>query len=571
MKFEIEKHNQYNLKDGKTSICPLCSKDRKKSTDKCMMLDWERGLGTCQHCGEVIQLHTYKSKQNIKNYKRPEWLNKTDISDKAVKWFEKRGIKQFTLRHMKITDSMEFMPQINKKINTIQFNYFQFDELINIKYRDGAKNYKLFKDAELIFYNLNGIYKTKDVIICEGEMDALSYYESGLHNAVSVPNGAGKNLDYLDNCIEYFEDKERIYISTDNDEAGKILEAELLRRLGIGRCYKVNLSDCKDSNEFLVKYGAIKLKNAIDEAELYPIEDISTIRDDGKQLDDFFINGMPKGYKIGKDRFDESFSIDDGRFIVVTGIPTHGKSEFVDEMIVGYNINYGWKACFCSPENQPVILHKAKIIPKLIGYYPKGYLTNNKDYDDSKQYLDDNFFFVSFKKGSYDLKRCLDKAKELIFRKGIKCLVLDPFNKIRLKESLNKSIPDYTNDYLGMIDDFARENSITIILIAHPRKLPKEGGKYAIPDFYDIKGGGEFYDMSPFGLSIYRDFENNYSVVKNLKVKFAHLGRNQAETTFFYNINNGRYSTGEANNENYIKKEEKQLVFENKVNENVPF
>ncbi|MCU4177636.1 DUF6371 domain-containing protein [Carboxylicivirga sp. N1Y90] len=63
MNFEIEKYNQYNLPEGRRySICPLCSEHRKKSKEKCMMLDWRKGLGTCQHCGEVIQLHTYKKK-----------------------------------------------------------------------------------------------------------------------------------------------------------------------------------------------------------------------------------------------------------------------------------------------------------------------------------------------------------------------------------------------------------------------------------------------------------------------------------------------------------------------------
>ena len=59
--FEVDEFNIYNI-DTKhnVSTCPKCSHTRKKKTQKCLMLDWERGLGTCQHCGEVVQLHTYK-------------------------------------------------------------------------------------------------------------------------------------------------------------------------------------------------------------------------------------------------------------------------------------------------------------------------------------------------------------------------------------------------------------------------------------------------------------------------------------------------------------------------------
>jgi twinkle protein len=56
-----------------------------------------------------------------------------------------------------------------------------------------------------------------------------------------------------------------------------------------------------------------------------------------------------------------SFSTYTGQFITVTGIPSSGKSDFVDQMVVGYNRNYGWKTAFASPENQPTYLHAHKL------------------------------------------------------------------------------------------------------------------------------------------------------------------------------------------------------------------
>lgn len=64
MEFEIEKYNVYNLREGaKYSICPLCSHNRKKNNQRCALLDWQTGIGTCQHCGEKFQLHTYTKKK----------------------------------------------------------------------------------------------------------------------------------------------------------------------------------------------------------------------------------------------------------------------------------------------------------------------------------------------------------------------------------------------------------------------------------------------------------------------------------------------------------------------------
>ena len=134
--FLIEKYNQYGLQENaKTSTCPLCSESRKKKADKCLQLFWDTGMGKCHHCNEVVQLHTYKKKNQEKEYVKPKWKNNTNLSDKLVKWFSDRSISQFTLRVMKIAEGIEFMPQAKKEVNTLQFPYFRDGELINIKYR----------------------------------------------------------------------------------------------------------------------------------------------------------------------------------------------------------------------------------------------------------------------------------------------------------------------------------------------------------------------------------------------------------------------------------------------------
>lgn len=82
MNFEIDKYNQYNLPEGhKYSICPICSENRKKEKQKCMLLDWKTGLGTCQHCGEVVQLHTYKANGGFAQ----NHLKSAQITPKVVK------------------------------------------------------------------------------------------------------------------------------------------------------------------------------------------------------------------------------------------------------------------------------------------------------------------------------------------------------------------------------------------------------------------------------------------------------------------------------------------------------
>ena len=350
--FLIDKFNQYNLEVGKTQgICPLCSHTRKPKNQKlkCSSYDWERGLGTCHNCSTSFQLHTYQRKgASERVYVRPEFSAKTHKAptSKVVEWFKTRGISQKTLFDLQIGEGPEFMPQTGKTENTIKFNYFMGEDLINIKYRDGRKNFKLFKGAEKVFYNIDNIVGHDDCVIVEGEMDVLALHEAGVTNAISVPNGAtlnSNNLDYLDNCIDYFEDKTKIILALDTDAPGLALRTEFVRRLGAETCFLVDFEDCKDANEYLIKYGKDKLKQTIDKAKAYPLENVTTFKDIEGDVKDFVKNGFKPGYQVGLSNFDQIFSTYTGQFITVTGIPSSGKSDFVDQMCVGYNKNYGWK------------------------------------------------------------------------------------------------------------------------------------------------------------------------------------------------------------------------------------
>ena len=284
--FLIDKFNQHSLPEGETQgICPLCSSSRqpKNQKAKCASYDWERGLGTCHNCNTSFQLHSYQRKGSAeKVYTKPEPIKEESVGTKIEEWFKTRGISAQTLRDLRITEGLEWMPQTGKAENTIQFNYIIGYELINVKYRDGRKNFKLYKGAEKIFYNINSIIGYDNCIITEGEMDVLALHEAGIPNSISVPNGAtlnSNNLDYLDNCIDYFEDKEKIILAVDSDEAGQALQQELVRRLGAEVCFIATFEDCKDANEYLLKHGKQKLEERIAGARPVPLENVTTFRD----------------------------------------------------------------------------------------------------------------------------------------------------------------------------------------------------------------------------------------------------------------------------------------------------
>ena len=543
--FVIDKFNQYDLQVGKQEgLCPLCSTDRKPENQKrkCASYDWERGLGTCHNCNRTFQLHTYQRKGNVDRvYVKPLPANIEVPGTKVQEWFKSRGISQATLTDLKVSEGPEFMPQTSKVENAIHFNYYIGDELINIKYRDGRKNFKLYKGAEKIFYNINNIVGYEYCIIVEGEMDALSIYEAGIPNVVSVPNGAtlnSNNLDYLDNCIDYFTDKEKIIIAVDQDEPGQALQQELVRRLGAEICFLADFEDCKDANEYLLKYGKEKLVSRITGAKPVPLENVTTFRDIEGEITDFVQNGFKPGFQVGLPNFDEIFSTYTGQFITVTGIPSSGKSDFVDQMVVGYNQNYGWKAAFASPENAPTYLHAHKLMRKVWQDMPRKSDIGTDKWSQVANHINDNFFFIDMER--YTLESVLRKGAELVKRKGIKCLVIDPFNKVRDVDAKTEDVNRYTMEYLTKIEIFAKKYDVLVIVVAHPTKMYKDAnGRIEEPTMYNIKGGGEWYDASYHGILVHRNYEEKTVKAKILKVKFQNLGENGAEAHFKWEPRSG--------------------------------
>ena len=243
---------------------------------------------------------------------------------------------------------------------------------------------------------------------------------------------------------------------------------------------------------------------------------------------------------MGLENFDEIFSTYTGQFITVTGIPSSGKSDFVDQMAVGYYKNYGWRTAFASPENKPTFLHGHKLIRKLWEGMPSKEDMGSEKWNNVFERVNENFFFIENER--YDLDAVLAKGAELVKRKGIKCLVIDPFNKVKLKGASQLSINDATMEYLTKIEIFAKKYDVLVILVAHPTKMYKgPDGKIEEPTMYNIKGGGEFYDASYHGLLVHRDYEQKTVKVKVLKVKFQNLGQNGEEAHFKWQHDSGLY------------------------------
>ena len=476
-------------------ICPKCSHTRKNKKDPCLSINLEKGVYNCHNCGWSGNVKFKEKKEFVKPPKA-----QTDLSDRTISWFNKRGITEATLSHWKVGESIEYFPQVQKKRKAINFNYYREGELINCKFRDAEKNFKMVSGAELIFYGLDNISTMETIYIVEGEMDALSLHEAGVYSVCSVPNGASKGnqrLEYLDNCWEFFKDKKEIILCTDNDQAGLALKNELARRFGQYRCKYVEFGDYKDANEVLTEKGAEVLRNILKTAKHFPLEGVVNIDDIWKDVLNYNDYGI-KNYSIGLGDSDDFYKVDfEGSWTVVTGIPNSGKSDVVDQIACNMAVTFGHRTAFFAPESFPYEGHIKRLANKL-----NERNCTNDDLNKTKNFIEEHFFFIKIDLDNLTLDGILDAFRDLVFQKGVNLLVIDPWNMLDHSAQRDHS---YVGQMLSKITQFCQQTKTHLFLVAHPRKMETtQNGTYKIPTPYDISGSSDFFNKAFNCVTVFR-------------------------------------------------------------------
>lgn len=554
---EKETKVEYQVLASKTGEnaqpCPVCAEDRKKKNAKPMSYNAQTGLGKCQHCGASF----YKKDENYKKFVRPVWENHTQLSDKVLEWFLSRNIGHEVLNEMKITEGTEWMPHTQKEMNVIKFNYFRDGHLINTKSRSGDKGFKLVKDAEKIFYNLDGIKGKKEFYIVEGEIDCLTFLQNGISNVISVPNGATKgqnNLSYLDNSWRYFEEVEKVYICTDHDENGENLANELARRIGVEKCYRMDLTPHKDANEQFCKTGKLDLSRF----KPFPITGVYSIEDHWDSFLNLLKNGFPVGWKP-RGELGKHISFFPGYTTIITGIPGHGKSEVLDQVLIQLCIDYKLRGGFFTPENWPTELHIIKLVEKLIG--KSAFKCNGVELNKAKEFLSDRVFWIYPEEG-YQLETVLNKIRQAVLKHGIQWYVIDPWNKLEHQDDST----NYVSRCLDLISNFNKKNGTHAFIVAHPTKMKynQEHEQYEVPGLYDISGSANFYNKADIGLSMYREKEQYTNSLYIQKVKFKFWGE-PGKVTYRWDQTNGRYSEYGADPTNWIGTTKQETIYEDGV------
>ena len=511
--------------------CPNClTLGKENYKDPCLSINTSEGLYYCHKCG-----WKGKIKDNIeimpiaKIYKKPSKSNMIALTEKGKTFLTDRGITEEVIKNNKIVST--------RNDKSILFPYFKDGQIINYKTRgiDG-KSFTQSKDAESIIYNYDNCVDEKTIVICEGEIDSLSWEVAGITSHTSVNMGApnskdsniDKKLECLTNCYDIFKNADVIYIATDEDENGRNLQKELIRRFESEKCLLVDLKPYKDANEVLVHEGVESLRNRLKIASRPKKEGIFSVTDVGESMIDGFHNGQERGTTTYVKEIDNAWTWRIGEVNIWTGYQNEGKSLFLNQLATLKAYHDGWKFAVFSPENMPINDFFNDIIEMYVGQTSDPFYKNNqmsiKEYKDAMDFVRKHFFII-FPRADFELQTIFDRARFLVKTKGIRSLIIDPYNTVQHRMRSGEREDLYISRFMSELKRFALDYKVSVHLVAHQVTPTKEdNGKYIKPDSNRIKGGGTFADKADNVLFIWRperalDYSSKKAIFGSQKIK----------------------------------------------------
>ena len=427
----------------------------------------DKGVGYCHSCGT-----SYPSARKVFDWARERYPPKQNTrfqvveEDMKKEYRDHRGI---TARTMQAYDVETDIDESGKEVHH------------GYKYPCGKVKYRVFpkqfvSDTGLKTDVLWGMNKfnggsARAVTICEGELDAMSAYQmtGSRYPVVSLP-GATPNRRILENCFDWLNSFEKIYLSLDTDDKAENFAINLMN-LFPGRVYKINHDRFKDANEFLQAGEAQAFVAAWHNAKLFTPSNIYATESDFLDLynetqDNAYI---PTGIKALDEKI---LGIMRGHFTVIKAATGLGKSEFMRYLEFNLVKNYPSVkfACWHLEET------KLRSLLGVVSYYLNDNLTRKdliqekgreQDVIDAIKYITNHTGYMQFHlkdgEGSDEL---ITQIRILTQVYGCQFIFFEPISDV-VTTSDDKSRESILADLSVRLSKLAAELNVGIVSIGH--------------------------------------------------------------------------------------------------------
>lgn len=254
--------------------------------------------------------------------------------------------------------------------------------------------------------------------------------------------------------------------------------------------------------------------------------------------------GYEKGVSTGWRSLDECFTVRPGEFTVITGIPGHGKSSWLDNLMINLARARSWRWAVFSAENFPVARHITQLLeiysgkPFIEGVHAR---LSREEVQLSLNWLQRFFYFLRPAENSYSLNHIVQLAATV---ENLNALVIDPWNELDHSRPSTLREDEYISIALSKLRWLARTAHLHVFVIAHPAKYvrQKDEAKPVIT-LNDVKGASEWYAKADNGISVWRNETERDSPteIHVQKIRFRDIGR-IGKVDLYYNRINGRFT-----------------------------
>ncbi len=419
----------------------------------------------------------------------------------TIDFFQKRGIGTETVTAFKIGTLKG-----HENGDVIAFPYYHEKKVVFIKYRPIANKKGMFtsKDSLPCLFGMHLMPENaRSLTICEGEIDAMSFYEAGYY-AVSVPRGGGDGAKQDDWIATHFDELQlfdTVYLALDNDEQGRKAAAHIALRLGGHRCFWLDFGPHKDANEYLLAGGDFSTLFA--NAQTRDPQELKHATAYTEDIINYFAEGGPsmRGMPLPWSKTSDKVRLRLGECSVWGGRNGQGKSQVLGH-IMAHSIGQGAAWCIASMEFTPVTLlarmyRQIAATPSPSPDLCRGHLLD---------YVQGNLFLFDVR-GKAKGKRILEVFNYARQRYGCTQFLIDSLAKCGFGED------DYNGQkaFVDEISDFSLTHNVHIHLVAHARKGERED---APPDKLDVKGTSGITDLVDNVFMIWRNKPKEQKLAK---------------------------------------------------------
>lgn len=247
-----------------------------------------------------------------------------------------------------------------------------------------------------------------------------------------------------------------------------------------------------------------------------------------------------KGVSTGFHSLDELMLLSKQYLMVLTGMPSCGKSEVMDAVALNTALLHGWKWCYFSPENYPLEEHLKKLVEKKSGR--NLHSLSDAECKIESAWINEHFSWIHPQDDKYSLHDILAEVEDRLTTQQLDGIVIDPWNELDHSNQGGMRDDQYISKCLSVIRRFHRKHNLLTCVVIHPTKQQKDNsGNYPVPNLYDCNGGAMWRNKADFGVCVHRqDITKHEASVFIQKIKFKTMGR-VGKVDLDYDFKSGRF------------------------------